>query len=142
MGVELKQTAIKLNEPNYQSFLADLQGGILKGHGRVYSAHLFIRFDTGNQPAARSWIREFARDYITSAQVQNEQIAAYKASRQESKGGIFANLFLTAAGDQAFGYSADNMPRDSQPRLNSGMKSRQPAVAQPARSRLRKELDQ
>ena len=142
MAVDLTQTAIDPADPEHQAFLADLQGGILKGHGRDYTAHLFIRFDTGNQPAARRWISDFARNYITTAQSQNEQAEAFKAARQESGGGVFANLFLTAAGYLALGYPADRIPRDSEARFNSGMKSRQRALGDPAVSEWQKEFQQ
>lgn len=49
--------------------LEDLQGNILKSHGREHSRHMFIRFDPAKKDHARSWLSTMAGS-VTSAMTQ------------------------------------------------------------------------
>jgi deferrochelatase/peroxidase EfeB len=46
MPLDLKtnQQPINPDDPQYQDVLEDLQGNILKGHGRDKSVHIFLTF--------------------------------------------------------------------------------------------------
>ncbi|MFM6278204.1 MAG: peroxidase, partial [Dolichospermum sp.] len=46
-------------ESKYQGLLTDLQGNILKGHGRDYSVHLFLEWKSDKVTEAKKWIQTF-----------------------------------------------------------------------------------
>ena len=100
MAVDLGDTDIDPANPKYRGLLENLQGNILKPHGRKESDHLFLRF-TGDPAAVRAWIRGFARDEVTSAREQIDSATAFRG--RGAPGGMFANLYLSATGYSAFG---------------------------------------
>ncbi len=67
--VDLKATQINPHAPEYQKMFKNMQGNILKGHGRDYSAHIFLKF-TADAGAIQKWIESFAKKYVTSAEQQ------------------------------------------------------------------------
>ncbi|MFI2206798.1 Dyp-type peroxidase [Streptomyces sp. NPDC020192] len=52
-----------------QRLMKDIQGNILKSHGRENSRHLFIRFDPARKDKGRDWLTGMA-DRVTSAMTQ------------------------------------------------------------------------
>lgn len=63
----LLEEGIDTSNPGiYEELLLDLQGNILKGHGRDHTVHLFLQFKPGQVEPLKDWIREFAKN-ITSA---------------------------------------------------------------------------
>ena len=131
MPIDLSRIGIEPDDPAYQPLLRDLQGNILKGNGRNWSVFLFIRFKADDPAAARGWIGDFARAFVTAAQVQEEQAAAFRASKLAEKGGLFASFFLSAQGYLTLGFSYEKLPRDSQAWFNAGMQARQGALRDP-----------
>ena len=109
------------NPGKYQTLLADLQGNILKGHGREHSVHLFVQWKPGQIPQAKEWIRAFTQTYVTSAQKQADEAINYK--QNGVCGDIFANVYLTRFGYEALGFEPFNVPKD-QP-FSMGMKNSQ-----------------
>jgi Dyp-type peroxidase family len=77
----------------HQPFLRNLQGNILKGHGRNFTANIFLRFDIRGGPL-RDALRHLTLKYVTSASAQLEQSRQFRESGRP--GPIFGNLFLTA----------------------------------------------
>jgi Dyp-type peroxidase family len=107
--VDLNQIGIDPLDPAILPVLEDLQGNILKSHGRDHAAHLFLRFRAG--PAeARRWIRDFADQYVTSAQRQLTLCEVYRSDG--TCGGLFGSLLLSAAGYRALGFSGAQIPGD------------------------------
>lgn len=100
MSVDLTQTNIDPNSPEYQAMLEDLQGNILKSHERDYSVHIFVKFKS-DQDAIKTWISQFTQEFVTSTKQQLDQ-----NSHPESKG-IFANFLLSYRGYQALGFQLD-----------------------------------
>src|SRR3989442_1582262 len=80
--------------------LDNLQGNVLKPHGRKESDHLVLRF-TGDPAAVRAWIRGFARDEVTSARTQIEAATAFRG--RGAPGGMFVNLYVSATGYASIG---------------------------------------
>jgi len=100
MSVDLGDTNIDPADPKYGPMLANLQGNILKAHGRKESDHLFLRF-SGDRSAVKAWIRGFARDEITSAKEQLDDARGFRATG--TKGPTFASFGLSALGYEAIG---------------------------------------
>ncbi len=88
---------IDLDNPGiYRPLLEDLQGNILKGHGRDHSVHLFLKFKPDQQAGVKTWIQNFATNYVTSALVQADEACQYRDNKK--KGRVFANFFLSIQG--------------------------------------------
>ena len=129
MAVDLGETGIAPSLPKYQRMLANLQGNILKPHGRKESDHLFLRF---NGPAAdvRRWIRGFARDEVTSAKEQLDEARVFR--ERGTSGGLTVGFHLSARGYAALGLDANAFGPAGQS-FRNGMKRR--AFALIARNR-------
>src|SRR3989441_5498476 len=100
MSVDLADTNIDPADPKYRPMLENLQGNILKAHGRKESDHLYLRF-SGDRTAVKAWIREFARDEITSAKEQLDDARGFRATG--TKGPTFASCGLSTLGYEAIG---------------------------------------
>ncbi len=100
--VNLKATKIDYHAKEYEKMLKNIQGNILKGHGRDYSVHIFLKF-TADTRTIRKWIESFAKKYITSAEQQLRETENYK--RNGNSGGLFGNFFLSAKGYEVLGFT-------------------------------------
>jgi len=98
--------------------LQALQGNILKGHGRNYTANIFFKLDPAKQLAAKRMLRELANERLTSAHRQLLDSKRFKETGQD--GGPFVHLALTFKGYQALGLAA-KAPAD--PDFQAGMKA-------------------
>ncbi|MGK7926684.1 MAG: Dyp-type peroxidase, partial [Spirulina sp.] len=118
----LPETGIDPENPGiYQGLLEDLQGNILKGHGRNYSVHLFLQWKPDQIQQAKEWIKNFTQTYVVSAKQQADDALRY---RQEGiSGGVFANFFFTRKGYQALEFDPFQIPKN-QP-FTMGMKNEQ-----------------
>ena len=85
--------------------LANLQGNILKSHGRDHSTHLFIKFGASPDDT-RAWLKamlnEAAPITITSHTRQLKQTEAHRAD-DASAGELFVNLLLSRSAYNHFG---------------------------------------
>ncbi|AKU20841.1 hypothetical protein [Massilia sp. NR 4-1] len=109
--------ALDTSDPAVLQALGDVQGNILKGHGRDHSAHLFIVFAPDAKPA-RAWLAKTGRERITSAAGQLAQTVAFR--RNKGVGEAFACLALSARGYVALGVAESQRPAD--PFFVKGMK--------------------
>ncbi len=100
---------LDLGWPDAAAFLADIQGNILKSHGRDYAHHVFVRFGP-DVKAVRAWLSTFAASHVTSAAAQNAQSAMWKAGG--GPGQLFASVLLSAAGYAATGVPAGSVPSE------------------------------
>lgn len=105
------------------ALLQSLQGNILKGHGRHFTANLFFRLKPGNERASRRMLRDLANFHVTNAYRQLLDADHYKRSGKKRKGGKgagpFVHVALSAAGYAAIG-RADAAPQD--PEFSRGMR--------------------
>ena len=77
--LELPEQGVDVLEPGIHGpLLADLQGNIIKSHGRDYSVLLFLRWRPDQLEAARVWIATFASRWVTSALQQFEECRRYR----------------------------------------------------------------
>ena len=118
----LPETGIDTENPGkYQGLLEDLQGNILKGHGREHSVHLFVQWKRDRVKGVKEWIRAFTQTYVTSAKQQADEALIYRQSG--IPGTIFANVYLTRFGYESLGFDPFQVPKD-QP-FTMGMKNEQ-----------------
>jgi Dyp-type peroxidase family len=101
------------------AMLNDLQGNILKGHGRGHTINFFLAFDKAQHPAARRFISELGAD-VTTALDQLTGAQVFKATGKSAS--PFMTLLLTADGYRALGIE-DVMPPGQA--FADGMQNRQ-----------------
>ena len=96
MAINLTQPSTDYREPNFDRMLSNLQGNILKGHGRNHTQHIFIEFDTGKLQETKDWLKEFGNKKVTSCKKQLLETERFK--RNGVSGDTFFGLLLTAEG--------------------------------------------
>jgi Dyp-type peroxidase family len=106
MPVDLTKTHIDHRADTYRNMLQNLQGNILKGHGRNFSVHIFLQFKAESR-IVRDWVREFAVHHVTSAQRQLKEADEFRT--YGVPGGLFGNFFLSAKGYEALGYTREDI---------------------------------
>jgi Dyp-type peroxidase family len=84
--------------------LSNMQGNIIKGHGRDHTAHVFLQFDKKKKKAAKQWLHTMAESAITSAQQQLRDRELFK--RNGIRAGLFTGLALSADGYKTLGLAA------------------------------------
>ncbi len=120
--------AIDPKDPQYAAMLENLQGNILKSHGRACVKLLSLRF-TAPAAEVRSWVRSFAAHWLTSA---GEQRRDADTHRRNGMTGVFGSFFLTAAGYQKLGLArADVLQRFQDGAFTGGMAAAQPVLNDP-----------
>jgi len=106
MPVDLSRGPIDPHDRAYQNMLDNLQGNILKPHGRNHAGHIFLKFKA-EAAIVRRWARDFATRYVTSAQLQIKEASDFRVHRIPGK--LFGNLFLSASGYRALGFTEDQL---------------------------------
>lgn len=92
---------------------ADVQGNIIKGHGRNHAAFLFIEFKQ-DLALVRAWLRDAVDGQgklnftITATKKQLEETQRFK--KFHIPGDLFAMLLFTAAGLEALGQAVPREP--------------------------------
>ena len=100
-------TPIKPDDEKYQTMLKNLQGNILKGHGRDHTVHIFIRLNGADAEAERKRLGAIALKFVTSAHRQYRETKQYQDFG--IPGSLFGNLFLTAKGYGSLGFNTDQL---------------------------------
>ncbi len=122
MAIDINTTGIDLDDPSLAAFLGDLQGNILRGHGRDHSVHIFLKFQDDSN-AVRTWIRGFAEASIVSAKQQRENTKTLGAKSEAP----FAGFHLSANGYRSLGISRTPSDRP----FEEGMKERAGGLKDP-----------
>jgi len=125
MSIDLSTKGISETNAVFQPMLRDLQANILKGHGRNFAHHIFIKLDHHKADQAKRWIKEFATMKITSAFKQLDTRNAFKTSGVD--GGPVFLLSLAASAYKKLGVPAASMPGD--PSFQAGMKASKDLLA-------------
>jgi Dyp-type peroxidase family len=105
--------------PILKATFTNLQGHILRSHGRDRSIHIFLRFLPGKSTQAKRWIAQIA-PRITSAQKQLDEAKQYDHGKGAS-GDLFCCFFLSARGYRIL--DIPNLPTDAA--FQHGMAGRQ-----------------
>ena len=109
MPIDLtKSLAWKQASAEELKLLENLQGNILKGHGRHFTANLFLKFGA-DKAVSRRLLRELANYHLTSA--HRQLLDAEKFKKEKDGGGAFCHLALSFAGYKALGLQA-KAPQD------------------------------
>lgn len=110
--------SIDPDDVRFTAFLKELQGNILKGHGRELTANIFLRFPA-KSPTVVAALGRIARERLTSAADQLGQSKHFRATGQG--GGTVLFMFLTAQGYDALGRDKDKPDGDA---FQAGMANR------------------
>ncbi|MFP5273651.1 Dyp-type peroxidase [Coleofasciculus sp.] len=114
---QVTEIVTPFDELEYEALLGEIQGNILKSHGRNHAVHLFLKF-TGDPESVKQWIGNFSHKYVTSALAQAEQAKQHR--QYEGEGQLFGNFFLTRAGYMYLGYNYEDLPNENP--FRQGMK--------------------
>jgi Dyp-type peroxidase family len=106
------------NGPEIQAIADDLQGNVLKSHGRGHTSHIFFKFNPNKVAEAKAFLKRFASTEVTSAKQQKLDIAEYKKDYKER---FFINLFLSGKGYEYLEIPEEKIPGD--PSFKAGMKA-------------------
>ena len=107
---------IDWTDPRFHPMLADLQGHILKHHGRDHANHLLLQFG-GNVDQTRTALARIGK-YVLSALDQLRQVEAYKSPLAQD-GGTALFLYLSATG-----YARLGLQPPADPAFQNGMRNR------------------
>lgn len=109
------------------AMLSDLQGNILKGHGRDNTIHLFLSFKstTGAKGKVKAFLRGLSAK-MPSALDQLTRTQLFKSIGQD--GGLFVATFLSSQGYQALGLDGAQPPGAA---FSAGMKQRTAILSDP-----------
>jgi Dyp-type peroxidase family len=114
----------KSADADVKALLDDLQGNILKGHGRDHTKNLFLHFP--DPVSGRQFLSQLAL-MVTSSQKQLEDAERFKQTGES--GGAFVGIYLSAAGYGALGVDPAKLPVGDA--FQKGLKNRREALNDP-----------
>lgn len=123
MAVDLGRPAADVEAAEYRTMLDNIQGNILKSHGRNVERHVFLKF-TGAAGDVRRWIRERIAPRVLTAAAQYEQARRRRAD-ENFDGGMVTLFHLSAAG---YSYLGLNPSRLDSSAFRKGMKDQRDNV--------------
>ncbi len=97
MAIDLNQKAIDPHAAQFTQMMENLQGNILKSHGRDHALHIF--FALGNDVQKNKQAIRALTAFVTSSAEQLRQ------RDQTDRNAVFGNLFLTARGYEKLGFT-------------------------------------
>jgi Dyp-type peroxidase family len=119
----LNATNVSVANPQFTALLTNLQGHILKHHGRTHAYHIFIQFKPAKIAEAKTWIRNFANTKIISADKQLRD-AERRHTDKTFDAGLFHNFSLAHSGYVALGIPNAKIP-NSDTAFTDGQRTRE-----------------
>jgi deferrochelatase/peroxidase EfeB len=103
---------LDLDHPGADAFLRGIQGNIIKGHGRVRTAHILLKM-TGDPASVRSWVADFTAQQVTTAYRALQAAIAWRA--EGGFGEPFAMFLLAPDGYRYLGFTDEQLPQPDDP---------------------------
>ncbi|WP_159476864.1 Dyp-type peroxidase domain-containing protein [Dyadobacter sp. 3J3] len=127
--IDLSRKGISYNGADFSKIAPEIQGNIVKSHGRDHTSHIFFQFNAGKTEDAKKFIKEFALTRLTSALKQKQDsdkiTTEKKLARQENREPrlealqtLFISLMLSSKGYAYLHQDTTDLEAD----FNSGMK--------------------
>jgi Dyp-type peroxidase family len=114
-----------------KKMLGNIQGNILKGHGRNHTVHLFFQFS--GDPAENRKLVQLLSKEVTSAEKQLDDTKQRKRNGTSVK--RFCNFFLTARGYKSLGFFPHELNGFKDPYFLFGMEHFSHDLGDPPRER-------
>jgi Dyp-type peroxidase family len=92
----LTETQLEVTDNRFKEAYQNMQGNILKGHGRDHATMLFIHFKPKKEKAVKKILQWLAENYVTSFYSQLWERERYK--RNQIAGDTFGALLISAKG--------------------------------------------
>ena len=90
-------TLLDQRDPKNNDLFKNVQGNILKGHGREHTANIFINCDAGMSAEVKKWIKSlWDRGFVTSTKKQLRDIFLWKDACVD--GGVFGTILFSRQG--------------------------------------------
>lgn len=123
----LDQPGIAASNPEFAAVYKNMQGNILKGHGRDHVTLIFSRFKAKNHDAAKKVIGKLAEEHVTSFYKQLWERERYKRNGIPSD--TFGALYITCEG---YNYLEDRNIKLKDDAFKAGMKKRASQLNDPS----------
>ena len=122
--ISTNQKEIDARDLKFNDLFLNLQGNILKGHGRNHTTNIFIKFSTGKKTQAKAWLKNFGEETVTSCKTQLRETERFQ--RTKVPGGMFLGIYFSAKGYEYLEKSAGNpnpLTKFQDPSFVQGMKN-------------------
>jgi Dyp-type peroxidase family len=122
---------VNSNDKNWQDTLKNMQGNIVKHHGREHAYHIFFQFDASKKSEIKNWIKHLSlTDGLTQLNdtekfkklmLKKERNEADEIALKELKNKFLQFFFLSKKGYEILGLDNDQLNDDA---FQQGMQAR------------------
>ena len=105
---QLSEPLSRADLKTHERALKNLQGNILKSHGRAAAVHIFLTFEPRTRKKAREFLARFAREVTSAAKQLDQTEALHKVLHKDElldRSEPFATVYLSASGYRKLGCS-------------------------------------
>ncbi len=126
------QKEIDARDLKFNDLFLNLQGNILKGHGRNHTTNIFVKFSAGKKVQTKQWLKDFGDNVVTSCKTQLRETERFQ--RNKVPGGMFFGVYLSAKGYEYLEKTAaapNPLSKFQDPSFVQGMKAVQSQLQDP-----------